>query len=102
MPGLPGEEEGLVEVWEEGSEAERRRGGLDWDRLRTGNASRDDDDVSTGERVLHAIVLGEVSGDFLWSSSALRWRAIWIQSFLTEGVEMCDKSAATPGVLTTS
>lgn len=32
---------------------------------RTGNASRDDDDIGAGESLLEAVILGEETGDFL-------------------------------------
>lgn len=35
------------------------------ERSLTGNTGGDDNDVSTGQGVLEAIVLGEVAGDFL-------------------------------------
>lgn len=67
----------------------------------TGYASWDDNDVSTGEGVLHAIVLWQECRDFLWyfnlgipsAQSGLRRTAM---------DEICDRSAPTPGVLTTS
>lgn len=36
----------------------------------TGNAGRDDDDVTPGECILHAVILGQEAGDFLHSCLA--------------------------------
>jgi hypothetical protein len=36
---------------------------------RTGNASRDDDDIGAGESLLEAVILGEETGDFLHRQS---------------------------------
>jgi hypothetical protein len=66
----------------------------------TGNASGDDDNVGAGERLLEAVILGEVAGDFLFNVS-IPLRVVLLASH-TAGLEMWDRSVATPGELTTS
>ena len=66
----------------------------------TRNAGGDDNNVSAGEGVLETIVLGQVASDDLavLSSTPVRRQRL-VRTALEE---MCDRSAATPGVLTTS
>lgn len=70
--------------------------------VRTGNTRGDDDDISSLEGKLQAIFLGQVACDFLpaVSSCSCIWDAWGLAR--TAGDEMCDKSVATPGELTTS
>jgi hypothetical protein len=68
--------------------------------VHTGNASRDDNDVCVLECGLGPVVLGEVTGNFLYPSSASMLRLS--SDVRTAGEEMWERSAATPGVLTTS
>jgi hypothetical protein len=81
--------------------------------IRTRNTGRNDDDVGILESGLVALILGQVAGDFLYD----RGRP-WVScrefpthaeqhvyqgvGLRTAGEEMWDRSAATPGVLTTS
>jgi hypothetical protein len=70
----------------------------------TGNASGDDDDVGSGERILQAVVLGQVASDFLSLISGYPRVCCIADSWevCTAGLEMWDRSVATPGELTTS
>ena len=69
--------------------------------VRTRNSSGNNDNISTGEGLLHAIVLGQKRSHFLFLILArVGYNCDTIE--LTAGVEMCDKSVPTPGVLTTS
>lgn len=68
----------------------------------TGNTGRDDDNVSTGQGKLQSIVLGEVAGDFLVIVSAALTGDALGRGTRTATEEMWERSAATPGVLTTS
>lgn len=81
-----------------------------WDSGRlTGNAGGDDDDVGILEGSLDAVVLGEVSRNDLVESSVMGQlprteiaARAGPRGSRTAGEEMWDRSAATPGVLTTS
>lgn len=72
----------------------------------TGNTSGDDDDIGILERSLGAIVGGEVASNFLrvFFSRWMRYYGCYgeVRGLLTALEEMWDRSAATPGVLTTS
>jgi hypothetical protein len=70
--------------------------------LRTRNAGGDDNDVSALESLRQTIILGQVACYFLLpvSSCSCVWDAWGLAR--TAGDEMCDKSVATPGELTTS
>lgn len=72
---------------------------------RTGNASGDDNDVGILEGGLGAVIGGKVAGGFLFAakvSRSSRARGSRLCLSLTALEEMWDKSAATPGVFTTS
>jgi hypothetical protein len=70
--------------------------------VRTRNAGGDDDNVGILECSLCAIILGEVAGDLLDG----RRRSVGVSQLVVVGLtardEMWERSAATPGVLTTS
>ena len=71
--------------------------------MHTGNASGDDDDVGILESRLGAVIRRKVASGFLlriikWEPEGL----ITIALALTAFDEMWERSAATPGVLTTS
>lgn len=66
----------------------------------TGNASGNDNDVDASEGLLHAIVCGKMARDGLdYSVTELHFSVSRVH---TAGVEMCERSAATPLTLTTS
>ena len=66
----------------------------------TWNTGRYDDDISAGQSLLQTILLGQETG---YSLSASVSPHVYVAGPApTAGVEMWDKSAATPGVLTTS
>jgi len=69
--------------------------------VHTGNSSRNNNDICVFECGLGTIILWQVSGDFLYPSSA-HILSIYPILVHTAGEEMCERSAATPGVFTTS
>ena len=56
MPGLPGRGE---------DPSQQKPRNIFGKSIRTRNAGRDDNDISAGQSVLQAIVLGQVAGHFL-------------------------------------
>jgi hypothetical protein len=71
----------------------------------TGNTGGDDNHVGASEGVLETIVAGQMPGDFLFLhelSEVTMNRRTGSGNIHTATEEMWDRSAATPGVLTTS
>jgi hypothetical protein len=72
--------------------------------IHTGNSSRDDNDVGILEREPGPVIFWEIAGDYLYPSSAPHQPvfASFSVGLRTAGDEIWERSAATPGVLTTS
>lgn len=71
----------------------------------TGNAGRNDDDISTGESLFQTVIIWQVARDFLLNSELYApSRSLKKKKEATRTAieEMCERSVATPGVLTTS
>ena len=69
--------------------------------VRTRNASRDDHDVCSSQGLLQAIISREITCDFLLSLSHQTLMQMTLKAH-TAIEEMWERSAVTPGVLTTS
>jgi hypothetical protein len=69
-------------------------------RLRTWDSGRDNDNVGILECKFGSIVLWKIASDFLYLRSA--YAPLLFMDIRTAGEEMWERSAATPGVFTTS
>ncbi len=67
--------------------------------MRTGNSSGNNNNVCIPKSKFRSIILGKVAGDFLYPHQP--FPCLFVEEH-TAGDEICERSAATPGVLTTS